>query len=64
VKSGSLWVPAHVGDSNPLALDYSLAAWAHWTAYNGKLPATVCGTKLTASQLQAQIFGDSTPNPW
>jgi hypothetical protein len=64
VKRGSLWVPAHVGNSNPLALDYSLAAWAHWTAYNGKLPATVCGTSLTAGQLQAQIFGDGTPNPW
>lgn len=64
VKRGSLWVPAHIGNSNPLALDYSLVAWTHWTAYNGKLPATVCGTALTAGQLQARIFGGGTPNPW
>ena len=64
MKSGSLWVPAHVGDKNPLALDYSLVAWTAWTAVNGKLPPAVCGTTLTASQLQAQIFGSETPNPW
>jgi|SRR5580693_3460609 hypothetical protein len=64
VKSGSLWVPAHVGNANPLALRYSLAAWTAWTALNGKLPPAVCGTTLTASQLQAQIFGSGTPNPW
>ena len=64
VKSGSLWVPAHVGNANPQALRYSLAAWTSWTALNGKLPPAVCGTALTASQLQAQIFGSGTPNPW
>ena len=64
IKSGSLWVPAHLGDKNPLALDYSLVAWTAWTAVNGKLPPAVCGTTLTASQLQAQIFGSGTPNPW
>ncbi|MGI8446191.1 MAG: hypothetical protein ACR2MP_03175 [Streptosporangiaceae bacterium] len=64
VKSGSLWVPAHVGNANPQALRYSLAAWTSWTALNGKLPPAVCGTGLTASQLQAQIFGSGTPNPW
>jgi hypothetical protein len=64
MKSGSLWVPAHLGDKNPLALDYSLVAWTAWTAVNGKLPPAVCGTTLTASQLQAQIFGSGTPNPW
>ena len=64
VKSGSLWVPTHVGDENPRALDYSLIAWTNWTAVNGKLPPAVCGTTLTASQLQAQVFGNSTPDPW
>src|ERR1700733_10918791 len=64
VKSGSLWVPAHVGNANPQALRYSLAAWSSWTALNGKLPPAVCGTALTARQLQAQIFGSGTPDPW
>jgi hypothetical protein len=63
-KSGSLWVPAHVGDHNTLALDHSLDAWSNWAALNGKLPAAVCGTTLTASQLQEQIFGNGTPDPW
>ena len=61
VKRGSLWVPAHTGST---ALDYSLTAWANWTAVNGKLPAAVCGTGLTARQLQTQIFGNATPDPW
>lgn len=64
VKSGSLWVPAHTGSTNPLAMDHSLIAWTNWTAVNGRLPAPVCGTGLTARQLQAQIFGNATPNPW
>lgn len=64
VKSGSLWVPTHVGDRNPQALRYSLAAWTSWAALNGKLPPAVCGTGLTARQLQEQVFGTGTPNPW
>jgi hypothetical protein len=63
VKSGSLWKPAQAGD-RPLALRYSLAAWTNWAAANGKLPPEVCGTALTARQLQQQIFGSGTPNPW
>lgn len=63
VKSGSLWVPAHAGDTK-LGLRYSLAAWTSWATLNGKLPPAVCGTSLTASQLQEQIFGNGTPNPW
>jgi hypothetical protein len=63
VKSGSLWVPARAGDRT-LAMDYSLAAWTAWTALNGKLPPAVCGTSVTASRLQARIFGDGTPDPW
>jgi hypothetical protein len=64
VKSGSLWVPTHVGDTNPQALRYSLANWTSWAALNGKLPPAVCGTALTARRLQDQIFGTGTPNPW
>jgi hypothetical protein len=64
VKSGSLWVPAHVGATNPQALRYSLAAWTSWAALNGKLPPAVCGTALTARRLQEQVFGTGTPNPW
>ena len=61
VKRGSLWVPARTGST---ALDYSLNAWTNWTAVNGKLPPAVCGTGLAARQLQTQIFGNGTPNPW
>ncbi len=63
VKSGSLWIPAQAGDPT-LARDYSLAAWTAWTALHGKLPPAVCGTSVTASQLQARIFGNGTPDPW
>jgi hypothetical protein len=63
VKSGSLWVPAHVGDKT-LGLDYSLTAWTAWTALNGKLPPAVCATSLTARGLQTRVFGTGTPNPW
>jgi len=63
VKNGSLWVPARASDRR-LAMDYSLVAWTAWTALNGKLPPAVCGTSVTASRLQARIFGDGTPDPW
>lgn len=63
VKSGSLWVPIRAGDRT-LAMDYSLAAWTARTALSGKLPPAVCGPSVTASQLQAQIFGNGTPDPW
>jgi len=63
VKTGSLWVPAHVSNKT-LGLDYSLTAWTAWAAVHGKLPPAVCGTSLTARQLQQKIFGNGTPNPW
>jgi hypothetical protein len=62
VDRGGLWVPTYA--ANRSALQYSLAAWANWAAVNGKLPPLVCGTSMTASQLQAQVYGNSTPNPW
>jgi hypothetical protein len=63
-KQGGSWVPAGTGASNPKALQYSLAAWANWTAANDKLPALVCGSSVTARQLQDQVYGAATPNPW
>jgi len=63
-KRGGSWVPAHTGDSNPQALQYSLAAWANWTAANDRLPALVCGRGVTARQLQDQVYGTATANPW
>jgi hypothetical protein len=64
VKQGGLWVPVHTGNTNPQALQYSLIAWANWTAANDKLPPLVCGTSVTARQLQDQVYGSSTANPW
>ncbi len=58
------WVPRYTGNNDPRALRYSLGAWATWTALNGKLPPAVCGISATAGQLQQQVFGSSTPNPW
>ncbi len=64
VSRDGQWVPQYTGNNDPRALRYSLSAWATWTALNGKLPAAVCGTSVTAGQLQQQVFGNSTPNPW
>ncbi len=64
VKRGALWVPVNTGNKNPKALQYSLRAWANWTAANDKLAPPVCGTSATARQLQDQVYGNSTPNPW
>ena len=64
VKRGTLWVPANTGDTNRKALQYSLIAWANWTAANDRLPAGICGSSVTATQVQDQVFGTSTPNPW
>jgi hypothetical protein len=64
VRQGALWVPANTGNTNPRALQYSLIAWANWTAVNDKLPPEVCGRSLTARQVQDEVFGHSTPNPW
>jgi hypothetical protein len=40
--------------------------WIPQTASSGKLPATVCGTSVTASALQKQVFaGDpAASDPW
>jgi hypothetical protein len=62
VNNNGRWVPTYA--ANRTAPQYSLAAWVNWAAVNDKLPPLVCGTALTASQLQAQIFGNATPSPW
>jgi hypothetical protein len=61
-KQGTLWVPVSTG--NTTAGQYSLIAWANWTAVNDKLAPPVCGTSHTARQLQDQVYGSATPNPW
>jgi hypothetical protein len=40
--------------------------WAEQTVSTGKLPAAVCGTSVTASGLQKQVFADDpgAGNPW
>jgi hypothetical protein len=43
-----------------------LEDWVQGTATSGKLPAAVCGTSTTTSELQKQVFaGDaSVSDPW
>ena len=33
-------------------------------AANDKLPTLVCGRSVTVRQLQDQVYGTATPNPW
>jgi hypothetical protein len=35
-----------------------LGEWVQTTADSGKLPAAVCGTSVTAAELQKQVFAD------
>ena len=63
VRKGSLWVPTHTARNNPVAQHTSLYAWSLWAAAQDRLPPLVCGTSVTAADLQAQVFGPSG-NPW
>ena len=56
VKKNGQWVPQHAARTDPVAEQQSLYGWATWAALNNKLPAAVCGTSVTAQQLQAQVF--------
>jgi hypothetical protein len=40
--------------------------WVDQTAASGKLPAAVCGTSVTASELQRQVFASDPQagDPW
>jgi uncharacterized membrane protein YeaQ/YmgE (transglycosylase-associated protein family) len=44
----------------------AIEQWAEQVASSGKLPAAVCGTSVTTSELQKQVFaGDpAAANPW
>jgi hypothetical protein len=66
VKKNGQWVPQHTARTDPVAEQESLYGWATWSALNDKLPPAVCGTSVTARQLQAQVFAGSPDagNPW
>ena len=44
----------------------TLTEWTQWTAANDKLPTAVCGSSVSASALQRQVFGKdpAAGNPW
>jgi len=44
----------------------TLTEWAQWAAANDKLPPEVCGSSVSASALQRQVFGKDpgAGNPW
>ena len=44
----------------------TLSEWAKWAAANDQLPAAVCGSSVSASALQRQVFGkdQDAGNPW
>ena len=44
----------------------TLTEWTQWTAANDKLPLAVCGSSVSASALQRQVFGEdpAAGNPW
>jgi len=63
VRKGSMWVPTHTARNSPQAQRTSLYAWSLWAAAQDRLPAPVCGTSVTARELQAQVYG-TAGNPW
>ena len=44
----------------------TLTQWTQWTAANDQLPAAVCGSSVSASALQRQVYGKdpAAGNPW
>jgi hypothetical protein len=63
VRKNGQWVPAHTALNDPLAQRTSIYAWSLWAAAQDRLPPLVCGTSVSARDLQAQIFGPAA-NPW
>ena len=61
-KNGQ-WVPAHTARNDPQAQRTSIYAWSLWAAAQDRLPPPVCGTSITASALQDQVYGPAG-NPW
>jgi hypothetical protein len=66
VKKNGQWVPQHAARTDPVAEQQSLYGWATWAALNNKLPPAVCGTSVTAQQLQAQVYAGAqgAGDPW
>jgi hypothetical protein len=64
VRKGGVWVPAHTARNSPQAQRTSLYGWSLWAAAQDKLPEPVCGGAVTATGLQAQVYGSAAPNPW
>lgn len=62
-KNGQ-WVPLHRAKNDPMAQRTSLYAWSLWTASHDRLPAQVCGPGASARQLQQEVFGKLTADPW
>ena len=48
---------------DPQAQRTSIYAWSLWAAAQDRLPPQVCGTSVTAHDLQDQVFGPAG-NPW
>jgi hypothetical protein len=63
VHKNGQWVPAYTALSDPRAERTSIYAWSLWAAEHDQLPPMVCGTSVTASDLQGQVFGPAG-NPW
>ena len=57
------WYQANAGIS---VAGKTLTEWTQWTAVNDKLPSAVCGSAVSASALQRQVFGKepAAGNPW
>jgi hypothetical protein len=57
------WYQANAGIS---VAGKTLTEWTQWTAANDKLPPAVCGSSVSASALQRQVFGKdpAAGNPW
>lgn len=63
LKNGA-WVPLHRAVGDPAAQRTSLYAWSLWTANHDVLPAQVCGPGASARNIQREVFGNRTPDPW
>jgi len=59
----STWYRANDGIS---VAGKTLSQWTQWAAANDQLPAAVCGSSVSASALQRQVFGKDpgAGNPW
>jgi len=63
LHKGGQWVPEHTARNDPRAQRTSIYAWSLWAAAQDRLPPAVCGTSVTAHELQAEVYGPAV-NPW